>query len=68
MKKIRSPFRIFYFWPTITFLLIVALLLLGLFCGVKWLVSMAYADSFSYGYCLIEDESLWKKINVASDL
>ena len=68
MKKIIKFFKSFYFWPTVTFTLIVAVLFIGLFCGVRWLVSAAHADSIEYGYCLVEDESLWKKINAAKEI
>ena len=68
MKKIIKFFKSFYFWPTVTFILMIAILLIGLFFGVRWLVSAAYADSIDYGYCRIEDKNIWQKINVAKEI
>lgn len=64
MKKIIKFFKSFYFWPTVMFLLITIVLLIGLFFGIKWfVVSTAYADSYQYGYCAIDSENFWKQIN-----
>ena len=68
MKKIIKFFKGFYFWPRVALILIIVFLLIGLFQGAKWLISAAYADSLKYGYCLVEDESLWKKINVVKEI
>lgn len=64
MKKLFKFFKSFYFVPTMTLLLYIAILIAVLAWGINWIVSAAYADSMRYGYCLVDDASLWQKVDV----